>query len=676
MNNSITVFDTENKEQQTAYELIANTNQCLFITGRAGTGKTTFMNRVLETVNKNFVVLAPTGKAAMLLGGKTIHSFFQFDYTTVTPRTIGNIKPDYNIKMVDTIIIDEVSMLRCDILDAIDNTLRHTLHTPLPFGGKQVIFCGDLYQLPPIVDKRNHAVCTMLMDEYGTNDLFFHKAHVFEYMRLPKIEFKKVYRQEDERFLSILDHIRNGQYVPEDIAILNSRSVEPTKEDEPYIILSGRNDKVDQINCEHLEAIDAPEFVYRAEVTGEFDTEKNAPVEKELKLKEGAQVMFCRNDSNGRWVNGSLGTVKSLENNKIVVTIEGELDVEVEPASWENCENTYDREKKSMTREVKGVYVQFPLKLAWAITIHKSQGATFERMLLDISEGGIFADGQLYVALSRARSLGGLFVNGLILPHHIKVNSDVKAFAKEFNDEEFIQTEIQYGAEMKKAQGIDEKGKVYVRKACHFISIKRYDDAYNTIKMFFKHMISDGPYINMTSKCELVPSTEHHAHFINAFICYFSNRYNEAIKHAEGEIGKCNDSDMHYIKARSEEMNGLHTDADITYSCYAEACAKTYDMKTCFALALHNEIFMGDPGMSLLQFVIKHTQYEQAILSLRTLMRSKVMELVTNGELTNPIAMAFNSDASDDTLVSMMHNECDKNDMKEFVRIIGKQIFE
>lgn len=255
--------------------------------GRAATGKTTFINNVLANVKKNFVVLAPTGKAAMLIGGSSIHSYFGFKSGDVTPHTLENSRNLANLSHVDTFIVDEVSMLRCDWVNAMDYTLRHVLHSSLPFGGKQVVFCGDLFQLPPVVQKHTADV-EMSQTEYGTTNAYFYKAHVFKYLQLPKIEFCKVYRQKDADFLNILDHIRTGECIASEVDALNKRVVTLTSEDEPYVILSGLKKQVEKINKEFLDAIDSDPFTYKSEISGNFSkSENDLPADDELVLKVG-----------------------------------------------------------------------------------------------------------------------------------------------------------------------------------------------------------------------------------------------------------------------------------------------------------------------------------------------------------------------------------------------------
>ena len=405
-----TQIDTQNQQQMLAYELIANTNSSFFLTGRAGTGKTTFLRNVQKMVNKQFITLAPTGVAAILAGGDTIHSFFGLPMEVCVPGTCGKLNEARILTLLhaDTIIIDEVSMVRCDIVDAIDYTLRKAIRTTQPFGGKQIIFVGDMFQLPPVV--RQGAERELLHDIYKADDFFFYKADAIKRMRLVKIEFQKVYRQDDNRqFLNILENVRMNKVTPENIIHLNKRVTQPQNKDGIVITLASLNKTADSLNQQRLAEIDAEEFTFEGTIAGKFDDQK-LPVELNLRLKVGVQVMFTRNDQQKRWANGTLAKVVKLTKDEIQVRLDNGETHAVPCASWDSVSYEYDRELRKLKKEVTGTFTQYPLKLAWAITVHKSQGMTFDKMSLDLSRG-LFADGQLYVALSRVRSLEGLFLS-------------------------------------------------------------------------------------------------------------------------------------------------------------------------------------------------------------------------------------------------------------------------
>ena len=437
-------LDTQNVEQQKAFDLVANTNTCLFITGKAGTGKTTFIKRIQEEINKNFLVLAPTGIAAIAVGGQTMHSFFGFPMQAMGPHTETRLSNDkfQILKQTDTIIIDEASMVRSDMVDGMDRCLRMVFNTNMPFGGKQVIFVGDLFQLPPVV-KEGSADAEMLHDLYGAGLPFFYKALVLKRMNLPKIEFQKVYRQSDEDFLDILNKMRNGEVTNEDLALLNKHvSKDPDNEDYS-VTLTSFNSMAEKINDEKLDAIEEEEFCYQAEIRDDF-RKSDAPVPEFLRLKVGAQVIFCRNYPQAGYMNGTIGKVSKLDEEHIFVTLENGAEINVNKVVWENLQGKYNSETHKMESEVVGSFTQFPLKLAWAITIHKSQGMTFDKMHFDLSRG-TFQAGQAYVAISRMRSLDGLTLSHPIMPHHIMQNPEIRAFANSFNDIDMINDELETG---------------------------------------------------------------------------------------------------------------------------------------------------------------------------------------------------------------------------------------
>ncbi len=438
------IIDPENIEQQKAFNLVANTNTSLYITGKAGTGKTTFIKNIQKEVNKNFLVLAPTGIAAMNVGGQTIHSFFGLPFEAISPNTYFEVSltKRQTLEHADTIIVDEASMVRCDWVDGIDRFLRSLMNTHLPFGGKQVVFVGDLFQLPPVV-KYGSADYEMLCDMYGSGTPYFYKANVIKRMNLPKIEFQKVYRQKDLRFLDILDRMRLGENTNEDLEILNQQVSSNDKVGDFAVILTAYVKLADGINEKKLDDIDSEEFCYKGDVDGNFRIQ-DTPVPMELRLKVGAQVIFCRNDFGQGLVNGTIAKVVELSDDYIKVALENGNEINVEKMRWEKRESVYNKETKKVETEITGSFTQYPLKLAWAITIHKSQGMTFDRMHFDLTRG-TFAPGQAYVAISRMRSLDGLTLSNKIRHNHILQNTEIKAFANSFNDIPLIDDELNHG---------------------------------------------------------------------------------------------------------------------------------------------------------------------------------------------------------------------------------------
>ncbi|MBK6991956.1 MAG: AAA family ATPase [Chitinophagaceae bacterium] len=418
--------DTDNKMFQLAIQLVNQSNRNIFLTGKAGTGKTTFLKYIRNHCPKQMAVVAPTGVAAINAGGVTIHSFFQLPLEPFFPepntrhqlisRLRFNSEKKKILQELEILVIDEISMVRCDILDAIDTVLRHVRQRNQMFGGVQLLFIGDMLQLPPVIKDQEWNQLT----EFYSGHYFFDSLVLKEEPPV-YIEFNKIYRQSDERFINVLNQVRNNELNNEGLAILESRyqpSFRRNKKD-GYIILTTHNNKANSINIEELADINNKIYSYQAEVVEEF-SERAFPADELLQLKEGAQVMFIRNDSaeNGkRFFNGKIGTVARLDDEKIFVQCEDEpYEIEVQKEKWENIRYTLDKSTRKLDSEVLGSFTQFPLRLAWAITIHKSQGLTFEKAIIDAGEA--FAPGQVYVAFSRCTNL-----EGMILQSRVRSNS-------------------------------------------------------------------------------------------------------------------------------------------------------------------------------------------------------------------------------------------------------------
>lgn len=418
-----------------AFDCMENTNKHVYITGDAGTGKSTLIQYFIQNTKKNVVVLAPTGVAAVNIGGSTIHSFFRLPPRLLTQNDIRKVYgSDDLFSCLDAVIIDEVSMVRADLMDAIDYSLRvnRSKHI-IPFGGVQMILVGDLNQLPPVVEDEN------FMKHYVNTyrSPYFFDAKVFNQIRLEKIELRNIFRQSDPKFLELLAKIRKNQVTMSDLEILNQRHTEKIKydSDEIIITLTSTNNLADKINRARLANISSPEYTFIAEIEGNFD-EKSFPTNQYLQLKEGAQVMMIRNDPKRRWVNGTLGIVKKLSADTVKVQINGN-EYDVEPTLWEKIEYVYDRSENRIEIITTGTFRQYPVKLAWAITIHKSQGKTFDKVVIDLGYGA-FAHGQTYVALSRCRSLEGIYLKKEIKPQDLIFDSRINEFMNEaplFNDE-------------------------------------------------------------------------------------------------------------------------------------------------------------------------------------------------------------------------------------------------
>jgi len=400
-----------NEQFRKALDLLDGTLKNVFITGKAGTGKSTLLKYFREHTRKNIVVLAPTGVAALNVGGETIHSFFRFK-PDITPDKVRKARGRHaNIyRELHAIIIDEASMVRADLLDCVDAFLR--LNGPSgmkPFGGVQVIFIGDLYQLPPVVSSEERGLfCSHYAGPY------FFNARVMDEFPLEFVELEKVYRQKDAGFITMLNAIRNNSATVRDLAELNKRvGAELSGAAEGCTVhLVGTNKSAFEINSRRLAELEEEEHAYPAVIDGNFSRE-SYPADEELTLKAGAQVMLLNNDAAGRWVNGSMGEVVEIlrepgsPHDRIMVRLSDGTIEETEPYAWEIFHFTYDAEEKKVKAETAGVFRQYPLKLAWAVTIHKSQGKTFERAVIDFGRG-MFAHGQAYVALSRCVSLEGI----------------------------------------------------------------------------------------------------------------------------------------------------------------------------------------------------------------------------------------------------------------------------
>lgn len=456
-------LDTNNKEFQDALQLITHTRQSVFLTGKAGTGKSTFLKYICNHTKKKYVVLAPTGIAAINAGGVTLHSFFKLPFRPMLPDdpdlslSHGRIFEFFKypkekrkiIAEVDLIIIDEISMVRADIIDCVDRILRvYSGNMRLPFGGKQLLFVGDVFQLEPVVPSDQKEILSLF---YASP--FFFSARVFKDINLVPIELQKVYRQTDPVFINVLDRIRNNAARKQELDTLNGRyfpSFEPQNED-MYITLATRRDQVDFINEKKLAELPGEEYVSVGKIEGDFP-ESSLPTQLNLSIKEQAQVIFIDNDYERRWVNGTIGMVSGIdENGNVYVLLESGVEHLVEPTSWRNYKYKYNEKERRIEEEIVGTFEQLPIRLAWAITVHKSQGLTFSRVVVDLT-GGVFAGGQTYVALSRCTSLEGLVLKSKISSRDIFIRKEIVEFSQIFNNQALIEkslkeseAELQYG---------------------------------------------------------------------------------------------------------------------------------------------------------------------------------------------------------------------------------------
>ncbi len=445
----MTAISAENSVASIASKFINNTNKNVFLTGKAGTGKTTFLKHIIKHTYKNAVIVAPTGIAAINAGGVTIHSLFQLPFGAFIPVRDANIEFNENIKIntpntifkgfqlnaskrkllqeLELLIIDEVSMLRSDLLDAIDTVLKSVRRkNHLAFGGVQVLFIGDLLQLPPVVKEDEWRY----LKQYYKSAFFF-DAQVLQQNKPLYIELDKIYRQADNTFISILNNLRSNQVTKQDIDILNSHYKPDFKSDvkENYIQLTTHNNKADALNRESLQKLEGKSFFFKAEITGDFN-EYSYPVEENMEMKKGAQIMFIKNDPTGaqRFFNGKIGIISDINDKNIEVSFSDDSKtVTIEKYEWQNIKYAINEATNEIEEKINGTFTHYPIKLAWAITVHKSQGLTFSKAIIDI--GQAFAPGQVYVALSRLTSLDGLVLSSPINTNSLNIDASITEYS-------------------------------------------------------------------------------------------------------------------------------------------------------------------------------------------------------------------------------------------------------
>lgn len=663
--------DVTNVEQELAFDIVANTNTCVFITGKAGTGKTTFVKRIREEIDKNFIVLAPTGIAAIAVGGQTMHSFFGFPLEVLGPHSHLEISYEKRlmIEKADTFILDEVSMVRSDMVDCMDRCLRTIMNTHAPFGGKQVVFVGDLFQLPPVVN-RGSADEDMLNDLYGNGMPFFYKARVLKRINLPKIEFQKVYRQDDEVFLDLLNKMRVGEARREDLRVLNSRVCSVVDAMEFSVTLTAFNSMADRINEQKLEELDEDEYVYDGKIVGDFKR-KDALAPERLRLKVGAQVIFCRNDHSGlrKYANGTIAKVVSLGKDSIRVRLESGVVLSVEKVIWENREGVYNEEEHRIESQVVGSYTQYPLKLAWAITIHKSQGMTFDRMHLDLTRG-TFAPGQAYVAVSRMRSLDGLTLSNPISPCHITLNPEIRAFANSFNDMEMINNELAMGKIVYQYMREKDYDKRVSYCLSQVIDKTLRNDCRNAALMaknMFDIMLDDDILFGRTANVKLLKDCSMTSNFLNAVFCLYGNRFEEAIGYANMVLDRRTCIEAMYIKGRALYALGKFCEAyemnQQTLNAIKNSEDKiTVDMKQYLFEARVNEMLGNSNVMTCKNLVKLCPECIEAYLILRREIHDKCLCFTIESDVDETDDMylieAFNNISLDESgFKNLLHAE-------------------
>ena len=561
---------------QDAIRIIQNTHQTLFLTGKAGTGKSTFLRYIAQTTKKKYIVLAPTGIAAINAGGSTLHSFFKLPFHPLLPNdtryTQRKLKDTlkYNgekrkiLREVELIIIDEISMVRADIIDFIDKVLRvYSRNIYQPFGGKQLLLVGDMYQLEPVLKEDER----QLLKPYYPSTFFF-DALVFKEMKLVSIELQKVYRQTDPTFINILDSIRTTSVSIEQLSTLNKQvgKIIANDKNKLAITLSGKRDTVDHINEQELSRLPGKPITLYGHIEGDFP-ESNLPTPIELYLKVGAQVLFIKNDKEKRWVNGTLGTIVSFSKEEptiIVVRTEKGEEVNVEQEIWSNVIYSYNEKEQKIEEQEIGVYQQYPLKLAWAITIHKSQGLTFNNVNIDLT-GGVFAGGQTYVALSRCTSLEGISLKYPIRKEDVFIRSEIVQFAQRYNNQDLIKQvleESKADREYQQAVLAFNKGDMEEALSHFFIAIhQRYDIEKPLQKRFIQYKLNEISKLKRENK-RIKDELNQHNRFLKELAveytmmgreCEKEHFFEAAIKNYEKALKLC--PDYPEPRKRIEKLN-------------------------------------------------------------------------------------------------------------------------
>ena len=664
---SLSFFDENNTELQNAYRMIADTNQSIFLTGRAGTGKTTFLKAVVENVDKRFVVLAPTGIAAINVDGVTIHSFFGFDFGVQESGNVGDVNTESIriIRKLDTIIIDEVSMVRCDIIDAIDRSLRRWRRTSEPFGGVQMVFVGDLFQLPPVT--KNDAA-DYLYSIYGTRNFYFYNAKVFANVTLPKIELKKVYRQTDLEYIGILDRFRMGCVTSRDLDIINSRVKDGAYyDDDLTLTLTSYNKDADLINKTRLDELGGKTFVYDAIITGKVKSFDGAV--EQLVLKRDAQVMFTKNDSEGhRWVNGTIGIITDISEDNITVKLKDGEQYSVERTTWECFQYSYNSDTEKYERVVVGSVTQFPLRLAWAITIHKSQSLTFDKVKIDFGRFA-FADGMAYVALSRCRSLEGLTLLKPITFKSVRVSDNVLEFATTFNDARVIENELTVGealSEYQKRNDYDGAAVKLYDMACAKAEAGDTMCAYDWMNRSMSWLADDECLMGHPWKT--LPNRDKYSIVLNAVGLFYSGHTDESLRLLRNIVGtQGNNFNALYLKARCLEQKGRWKEVRVLYGEMENIQKEAEDNgmdSTTYRKLKYRQTILSDKLYGcvnlkpLCRLIAENPYYDKYHISARHIILSHVDCVDINDLNDNPLVLlSVNAEKADDVFLGELAKE-------------------